>query len=306
MPETLPNLQALALFVAVVDEGGLGAGARRLGMHQPNASRMIAQLEARAGTALLERTPRGSRPTSAGLLYAAHARTLLEAAEDFSAWLRHSRDEEARELRVGASLTIAEHLMPAWLTELRASSSRVRVDLAVQNSAQVLEGLRDGRLQLGFIETPHVPGTVNARWLRQDELVVVVSPQHPWAARTQPLSLEELAVTPLVVREGGSGTREAFEELVPAAVRTPPVQELGSNAAVRVAVASGAGPAVLSMLAVSSSLQEGQLHRVEVEGERLRRPLTVVWTGPRRLSGAAQELVAVASAPPRSPRRSRR
>ena len=74
MPASLPNLSALALFVAVVDEGGLGAGARRAGIHQPNASRMIAQLEAQAGTVLLERDPRGSRPTSAGLLYAAQAR----------------------------------------------------------------------------------------------------------------------------------------------------------------------------------------------------------------------------------------
>ena len=297
MPDALPNLHALALFVAVVDEGGLGAGARRLGMHQPNASRMIAQLEAQAGTALLERDPRGSRPTSAGLLYAAHARELLEAAEEFSAWLRHSRDEGARELRVGVSMTIAEHLMPAWLTELRRTSGRVRVDLEVLNSTKVLAGIHDGHLQLGFVETPHVPRGVHAMRLREDELVVVVAPEHPWAQRERPLDPGELARTPLVVREGGSGTRDAFEELLPAAARTAPVQELGSNAAVRIAVASGAGPAVLSMLAVRSSLEAGQLCRVPVAGDRLRRVLTAVWSGPRRLSGPAADLVAVASAP---------
>lgn len=297
MPEALPHLPSLALFVAVVDEGGLGAGARRLGLHQPNASRMIARLEAQAGVALLDRDPRGSRPTSAGLLYAAHARELLEAAGEFSAWLRHSRDEDARELRVGVSMTIAEHLMPTWLTELRRSSARVRVDLEVLNSTQVLAGIHDGHLQLGFVETPHVPRGVNAMTLREDELVVVVAPGHPWAEREEPLDPAELARTPLVVREGGSGTRDAFEELLPSAARTPPVQELGSNAAVRIAVASGAGPAVLSMLAVRSSLEAGQLHRVPVAGARLRRLLTAVWSGPRRLSGPAADLIAVASAP---------
>ena len=302
MTETLPHLQALALFVAVVDEGGLGAGARRLGMHQPNASRMIAHLEVQAGTALLDRDPRGSRPTSAGLLFAAHARELLEAAEEFSAWLRHSRDEDARELRVGVSMTIAEHLMPAWLAELRRTSARVRVDLEVLNSTQVLAGIHDGHLQLGFVETPHVPRGVHAMTLREDELVVVVAPEHPWARRSKPLTPEELARTPLVVREGGSGTRDAFEELLPSAARTPPVQELGSNAAVRVAVASGAGPAVLSMLAVRSALEAGQLHRVPMAGDRLRRLLTAVWSGPRRLSGPAAELAAVASARPQTDR----
>ncbi|MGP9681039.1 MULTISPECIES: LysR family transcriptional regulator [unclassified Brachybacterium] len=311
MPDALPNLQALSLFVAVVDEGGLGAGARRLGMYQPNASRMIGQLEAQAGMPLLERDPRGSRPTSAGLLYAAHARELLEAADDFAAWLRHSRDGDTLDLQVGASMTIAEHLMPAWLTDLRRTSSRVRVDLRVLNSTQVLEQIRGGQLQLGFIETPHVPRWVHARTLREDELVLVVSPDHPWAGRGArsassepgsepgpvqgPVPLEELAATPLVVREGGSGTRDAFEELVPAAASTPPVQELSSNAAVRVAVASGAGPAVLSMLAVRAQLETGQLRRVPVVGARLRRPLTAVWKGPRTLTGPAADLVAVAT-----------
>ncbi|MGP9539334.1 LysR family transcriptional regulator [Brachybacterium sp. AOP43-C2-M15] len=300
MTEPLPNLQALALFVAVVDEGGMGAGARRRGMHQPNATRMIAHLEAQAGTALLERDPRGSRPTSAGLLYAAHARELLAAAEEFSAWLRLSRDEGARELTVGASMTIAEHLMPAWLTELRRSSPRVRVELEVLNSTRVLAGIHTGHLRLGFVETPHVPRGVHAMTLREDELVAVVGPEHPWARRERPLEPAELAGTPLVVREGGSGTRDAFEELVPAAARTAPVQELGSNAAVRIAVASGAGPAVLSMLAVRASLETGQLHRVPVSGPPLRRLLTAVWNGPRRLSGPAADLVAVAAARPRA------
>ena len=302
MPSALPNLSALALFVAVVDEGGLGAGARRAGIHQPNASRMIAQLEAQAGTVLLERDPRGARPTSAGLLYAAQARELLDAAEQFSDWLRHSRDEDARELRVGASMTIAEHLMPAWLAELRRRSPRVRVDLEVLNSTQVLAGVHDGRLRLGFVETPRLPKDVHAMTLREDELVVVVAPEHPWALREGPLDPAELAATPLVVREGGSGTRDAYEELLPAAGETPPVQELGSNAAVRIAVASGAGPAVLSMLAVRSGLESGQLLRVPVAGPRLRRPLTAVWNGPRRLSGPAADLVAVATAATPPPR----
>ena len=302
MPSALPNLSALALFVAVVDEGGLGAGARRAGIHQPNASRMIAQLEAQAGTVLLERDPRGARPTSAGLLYAAQARELLDAAEQFSDWLRHSRDEDARELRVGASMTIAEHLMPAWLAELRRRSPRIRVDLEVLNSTQVLAGVHDGRLRLGFVETPRLPRDVHAMTLREDELVVVVAPEHPWALREGPLDPAELAATPLVVREGGSGTRDAYEELVPAAGETPPVQELGSNAAVRIAVASGAGPAVLSMLAVRSGLESGQLLRVPVAGPRLRRPLTAVWNGPRRLSGPAADLVAVATAATPPPR----
>lgn len=293
MTSSLPNLPALALFVAVIDEGGLGAGARRQGMAQPNASRMIARLEAQAGQALLERSPRGARPTSAGLVLAAHARELLEAAAAFTDWIEHSTEEEATLLEIGASMTVAEHLVPAWLTALRSVAPAVRVTPHVLNSTGVVSQVRAGTLRLGFIETPHLPAGLHALTVGEDELVVVVAPGHPWAGRTD-LSRAELAATPLVVREGGSGTREAFEQLVPAAAGTEPVQVLGSNAAVRVAVAGGAGPAVLSRLAVRSALSGGDLLEVGLAGEPLRRPLTAVWGGPRRLSGAAAELVALA------------
>lgn len=294
MTDSLPNLQALALFVAVVDEGSLGAAARKLGMYQPNASRMITQLETSANEVLLDRHPRGSRPTSAGVLFAAHARTLLEAAREFEEWLRHSREDEVVEIRVGASLTIAENLMPAWLTELRRRLPRVRADLEVLNSAQVLAEVEAGSLQVGFVETPRVPGWLNTLVVQEDELVVVTAANHPWAARPRPLGIAEVAATPLISREGGSGTRHAFEELVGQTTLARPAQTFSSNAAVRVAVAAGAGPAVLSSLAVHAQLQSGELVRVPLAEAPLRRPLTAVWTGPHRLVGPVAELVAIA------------
>ncbi len=294
MSRPLPNLPALELFLAVLDEGGLGAGARRLGMHQPNASRMITQLEEEAGTPLLDRHPRGSRPTPAGLQFAVHARELLESAHRFGDWLHQSRMTDAVELRVAASMTIAENLLPAWLAELRRRSPRIRVELQVVNSAQVLGEVREGRLQLGFVETPHVPDRFNTRVVREDELAVVIAPHHPWAERPSPIGLDELAATPLVVREGGSGTREAFEEIVGDRPVARPAQVLSSNAAVRIAVAAGAGPTVISKLAVRAQLESGELLQVQIQGVRVRRPLTAVWTGAHRLSGPAGELLSVA------------
>ncbi|MDF1487609.1 LysR family transcriptional regulator [Tessaracoccus caeni] len=298
MSNRLPNLQALALFLAVVDEGSLGAGARKMGMYQPNASRMIAQLEAEAGAPLLKRHPRGSRPTSTGLLFAAHARRLLDAADEFSDWLHHSHDHDVIELQVGASMTIAEHLLPAWLAELRRAEPRVRVEVHVHNSAQVINETLDGTLQLGLVETPNLPPTLNTAPLRQDELALVVAPHHPWAARSDGIALEELATTPLIVREGGSGTRNAFEELMNGLPLAEPTQVLGSNAAVRVAVAAGAGPAVLSVLAVRTQLSTGELRRVPLRNTALRRPLTAIWKGPRRLRGAPAHLLTIATKHP--------
>lgn len=298
MTNRLPNLQALALFLAVVDEGSLGAGARKMGMYQPNASRMIAQLEAEAGAPLLKRHPRGSRPTSAGLLFAAHARQLLDCAEEFASWLHHSHDNDVIEFTVGASMTVAEHLLPAWLAELRRSEPRVRVDVHVHNSTQVIDETQEGVLELGLVETPNLPPSLNATVIQQDELAVVVAPHHPWASRPDGITAEELATTPLIVREDGSGTRDAFEELMDGIPLAEPAQVLGSNAAVRVAVAAGAGPAVLSILAVRTQLSTGELKRVPLRNTALRRPLSAVWKGSQRLRGAPAHLLAIASRHP--------
>ncbi|WKS61935.1 LysR family transcriptional regulator [Corynebacterium accolens] len=197
MSEAWPNLQVLELFVAVVDEGSVGAGARKVGMAQPNASRAIAELETGMKTALLERSPRGSEPTALGLLLAVQARELLDAGQRFNDWSRSSRSNETLELRVGASMTIAETLLPVWLTELKRRLPPVRIEVQVLNSAQVLQEVQRGILQLGFVETPNVPMRLNARVVQEDELLVVVAPNHEWANRTSRIGLQELAETPL-------------------------------------------------------------------------------------------------------------
>ena len=295
MSNAWPSLEALELFVAIVDEGSVGAGARKVGLAQPNASRLMGRLEAATKTTLLDRSPRGSAPTAAGQAIAEQARGVLDAAQRFNAFVHAREDNEELELRIGASMTVAECLLPAWLAELRRRLPRVRVDLRVLNSAQVLQEVQDGALQLGFVETPHLPIGLNAMVVQEDELVVVVAPDHAWATRRSKVSLQELAETALVVRERGSGTREALDELLAGFTAAEPAQVLGSNAAVRVAVSSGAGPAALSHLALRGQLASGELLRVPLAGRQVTRPLTAVWPGPRRLTGPVAELVTVAA-----------
>ena len=263
-------------------------------MAQPNASRLIAKLEAQVKTALLERSPRGSVPTPTGLLLADRARDVLAAAQRFNDATRTDKNAGVTpRLLVGASMTIAECLLPAWLAQLRRHTPQLRVEVRVLNSVQVLAQVRDGSLPLGFVETPRLPLGLNATVVHEDELVVVVAPDHPWAQRRDKVGLDELARTPLVVREPGSGTREALDELLTNLAPVEPAQVLHSNAAVRVAVASNQAPAALSRLAVRHELATGELLQVPLD-RRVTRPLTAIWPGPRRLNGHAAELVTVA------------
>jgi DNA-binding transcriptional LysR family regulator len=280
----------------VADTGSLGKAAARAGISQPSASARMATLERRLGLRLLERSPSGSKLTPDGTVVTDWARRVLEQAEALVSGAEALRTRARHRLAVAASLTIAEHLVPKWLLELRRLRPDTRVGLAVANSHQVIELLRGGEADLGFVEGPWVPRDLHSAVVGRDRLVVVVAPAHAWARRRQPLSGSELAAEPLLLRESGSGTRDVLEAAL-AAYDGPavPLIELGATAPLRSAALSGSGPAVLSVLAVAEDIAAGRLAEVAVADDvALGRTLRAVWLRGHELSEAAGGLVRVA------------
>jgi DNA-binding transcriptional LysR family regulator len=290
-----PDMPSLELLVAVVDLGSVSAAASALGIAQPNASRQLSRLERRLGTKLVARGARGSEPTAAGRVAVEHARRVLDAADGLVEQVRAAAG--AGRVRILASQTIAEHLMPTFLAALAADQPGVPVSFEVENTAGVIAALRRGRADLGFVEGLEVPQELSTLEVARDELVAVVAPNHPWAQdheiRERGIDADQLARTPLVVREEGSGTRDVLTRALAPREVAPPALELHSNAAVRTAVAGGAGCALLSRLVVATDLREGRLVEVGVRGVPLRRSLRAVWSGvrPTRLEGALHALI---------------
>ncbi|MEW1678848.1 LysR substrate-binding domain-containing protein [Streptomyces noursei] len=296
LPLRTPDLESLRLLVLVADLGSLGRAAERLRISQPSASRRLSTLERGLGLVLLDRTRRGSRLTLAGQVVTGHARSVLAELDDLLTGAGKLRDRREAELRVAASLTIAEYLLPTWISELRSRRPELYIGLQVTNSEHVPELVEAGEADIGFIEGPRLSRVMSTRQVAEDRLVVVVDPGHPWARRREPLSARELSRTPLVLRESGSGTRQSLDRALHLAGcdRARPLVELGSTAAVRGAVIAGTGPSVLSELAVRGDIVEGRLTGVEVAGVDLTRDLRAVWPTGRRLVGPSAELVAVA------------
>ncbi|WP_214413638.1 LysR family transcriptional regulator [Sphaerisporangium fuscum] len=291
-----PDLASLELLLLVAEQGSLGKAAKLHGITQASASRRLDTLERELGVPLLHRSTTGSRLTPQGRVVVDWARSALAAADDLVAGVRALRRQRDASVRVAASMTVAEYLMPGWLAALRRALPEVEVGLRVVNSGVVCRMAQDGDIDVGFVESPSIPQGLASRRVAQDRLVVVVAPRHPWARRRAPLAFADLAATPLVVRELGSGTRLALDRLLAGRDVAAPALELSSNAAVKVAVEAGVAPAVLSVLTVASELREGRLVEVPVPDLDLRRPLRAVWRGRTRLSGAAAELVRLARA----------
>jgi DNA-binding transcriptional LysR family regulator len=179
---------------------------------------------------------------------------------------------------------------------LAAELPGTSVSLQMGNTAHVAEWVSSGEAELGFIEGPRPPGRLRSRELLADKLVIVVARNHPWTRRRRPVTARELAATPLVLREPGSGTRDVLTEALDSlGFHANAAMELASTTAIKAATAGGAGPAVLSALAVRSELQAGQLVEVECPELVLERSIRAIWAAQRPPSPAAARLIAVAA-----------
>lgn len=291
----VPDLDSLSLLLEIAMAGSFGRAAAAHGISQPAVSARVRTMESLVGVPLVERTARGSTLTPAGVLVAGWARDVLGAAEILDAGITSLRSTSEQRLRVAASMTVAEHLLPRWLVRLAADRPLTTVSLEAMNSHQVERAVLAGRVDLGFVEGPEVGEGLVDEVVAQDRLVVVVAPGHPWTRRRR-VDAAELAATRLVQREPTSGTRAALEAALAAyAPMAAPVLELSTTSAVSAAAAAGAGPAVLSRLAVVDDLDRGRLVEVATHGVDLTRLLRAVWVIGHRPSPPAQDLLGIAT-----------
>ena len=304
----LPELDSLALLLGLSRSGSIGAAARTAGISQQAASERLATMERQVGVPLLSRGARGTGLTPAGTLLVEWAARLLDVAEEVDASIAALRVSRDRELRVVASMTVAEHLLPRWLVTLSRQQGRtatdrrpVAVSLRATNSADVVRTVSAGEADLGFVEGPDRPAGVSSAEVGRDELVLVVASGDRLARRRTPLSPEQVAALALTAREAGSGTREVVEQAFAAhgLVLAPAAVEVTTSTAVRETVRAGGAPGFLSRRAVEADLDAGTLRVVRTSGLDLTRVLRAVWVGGTAPpAGPVRDLVAVATRSP--------
>jgi DNA-binding transcriptional LysR family regulator len=248
----------------------------------------LRDLERALGVRLIERKGSGSGITSNGEIILEIAVKVIEQVEALQDAASSLRLEFDRRLVVGASLTVAEYLMPTWMAELRRAAPTLTVSLRMGNSTQISDAVRLGELELGFLEGTKIPRDLEAQRVGTDVLRVAVDRSHPWTRRRAALSIDELCSTPILVRERGSGTREVLDEALSEHGRTVTIlAEIASTTAIKAAVKGGLAPAVVSVLTVRDELQKGELVAVDVDGLDLTRAISVVTRGDRPRSRAA-------------------
>jgi len=264
------TLDQLQIFIAVAEREHVTRAADALGLAPPSVSAMVASLEREFGTKLFHRVGRGIVVTEGGKLLLDEARALVNRADSVKLAMREFTGLARGRLQIKASQTIASHFLPPRLVDFHQAHPGVALVVSIGNSTEVAEAIVRGNVELGFVEGPEEElqdPRLAVEMIARDDLVMVVSPNHPWMTR-QNLTVDDLTAGKWVLREDGSGTRAAFVKAldtlgVPYGNLNIAI-ELPSNEAVLTAVLAGAGATILSARVCADALKAGSLNRLPV------------------------------------------
>ncbi|WP_455382914.1 LysR substrate-binding domain-containing protein [Salinispira pacifica] len=260
------TLRQLEVFAAVATHGQVGRAAEALGVSQSAVSMALSDFETLIGERLFDRVSRSVLLNERGRALLPRAIAVVEQAREIE--LQRGGSPEAGRIRVGASTTIGNYLLPALLGAFARAHPSIIVTLEVANTAEIVSRLSTHAVDVALVEGPVSAFEIERIFWREDELLPFASPSAP------PTPVEKMQ---WIIREPGSGTREVFERAMAQARLPLEVRmELGHTEAVKKAVEAGLGYGCLSKLAVERELELGYLVPVALPGVDLRRDLAIL------------------------------
>jgi len=285
------DLRRLEIFAKVAELGSFSRAAEALFLTQPTVSEHVRALEDELGVQLLDRLGRGAAPTRAGQLLLGYARRILALATEARQAVDQFQGRMSGELVVGGSTIPGEYILPGTVAEFRSKYPEVSISLLIGDSRQVAGWVEAGRVEAAIVGARPAARALDARALMDDELVVIVSAQHPWASRTS-VSLDAVRAEPMIARERGSGSREALETALGRVGADLSdfrvVAEMGSTQAVKQAVRAGVGIAIISQRAVEVECRAQLISCVRIDGLTIGRAFFLVTHRERSRSPLAQ------------------
>ncbi|OOC63913.1 LysR family transcriptional regulator [Paenibacillus ihbetae] len=268
--------QALEVFVTVVEKGNFTRAAEELLMTQPAVSQYIRALERSLGTRLLDRSNKYVRLNKAGEIVYHHAKEILGLYTRMNALVDDVMHRASGDLSIGSSYTFGEYLLPRMIASLRQQYPLIRPTITIGNTAEVAGMILRHEADIGIVEGDYQDERLQIEAFAEDEMVIVV----PRGQRYEQLSeipLAELQTETWIVREQGSGTREATERMFAASGFHPRhVVEFGSIQLIKESVEAGLGVTLLSRFVVRKELQLGTLHMLKPDGRPVIRRFSLI------------------------------
>lgn len=263
------SLRHLEIFLATVRLESISAAADELAMSQSAASAALIEFERRYGRPLFDRVGKRLKINETGRALLPAARDLLDRAEEIDALLAGRRGPAP--FRLGATQTIGNHVAPRLIEAFAKRHGDIRPSLEIGNTADIAEAIADFRLDLGIVEGEVAHPDLTIEQWGGDELAIICNPDHPLLGR-EPLAMPDLLENGWVVRETGSGTRQALDRAMrPYLGQWQIRQEMPQIEAIVETVAVSPLIGCVSLLSVGPALEQRRVARLAVPALDLHR-----------------------------------
>ncbi|MFI5040270.1 MAG: LysR family transcriptional regulator [Acidimicrobiales bacterium] len=277
------TIHQLHVFVTVAELRSIRRAADELVVTQPAVSASLAALERSIGVELVSRVGRGIELTEAGRVMDRYARLLLAMVDEAIAATQFADDPISAPVRVGATTASADHMLMPLLARIRAHRPSLEFTLDVGNRARVWQLLADRGIDLAISTQPPLSAAFESMATRPNEFVLVAKPGTVWPGK--------LGDATWLVREEGSSSRAATQEVMALLALSPPTLAIGSNAAILRSAEAGLGVALLPSEAVREAVKARALSMIRVPATPLRKPWHVVARAGESLTAAARQFI---------------
>ncbi len=268
------NLHLLRMFATVVRTGSFSRAAEALHVSQPAISKGVADFELQIGSRLLDRVPKGVRPTREGQALMRHAEALFATERAAEEEMRSFRNLREGSLRIGASTTIASYMIAEYLGIFHNAYPNIDLHIISANTREIADLTIGHEVDIALVEGPITDENLIAKPWQTDVMELIVGPHHPFATAMMPIDPHTIETETLIVREPGSGSREVVTKaLADHGIEPRRTLEIGSTEAIKQAVAGGLGVSIVSTAAVTDQTAQGRLKIIPMRDLKIQRRL---------------------------------
>ncbi|MBI5101904.1 MAG: LysR family transcriptional regulator [Nitrospirae bacterium] len=284
----------LKLFCAVAETRSFSNTSKIVHLTQPAVSLQILALEEFFETKLFDRSGGKIKLTQAGEILYHHAKHILEHYNEIEKDMRKISGALKGGFTIGASTSVGNHVLPRVIIAFKKEHPKVKISMMVGNTKRIEELLMSGFVDFGLVAGECMGGKMKREKVMSDELMLIVSREHPWAKKKN-VSILDILKEPFILREEGSGTRQQIEEYFSAhgiSIHDMHIAlVLGSTASIKEAVEAGIGVSIVSKWAVLREAADGRLKLLTFREGNIQRDLSLLIPARKHLSHVMEEFL---------------
>lgn len=287
-------LSYLQVYCDIIETRSFSKAAARNFISQPAVSQQVKALEEQFHQRLIERSPQGIYPTEAGRLFYEGAREIVERYQALERQMADLTQTVSGSIRVATVYSVGLHDLPPYIKKFMQAYPQARVHVEYSRTNKIYEAVRQNQVDIGIVSYPQESRQMGVIPLPSDELVIIVSPNHPLAKQGAPVELRQLHRMPFIAFDPDIPTRKATDRVLhDQGVEVEVIQEFDNVETIKRSVEAELGVSIIPRRCARWEIRSGSLCALPIADLRIERPVGVIYKRGKSFSNTLQKFIGI-------------